>query len=64
VRAARGDIPGFSELRSLTVAPDPAASGELKVWAHRVTAEEESEPLDVRVQRAAGVVTIVLRDGG
>ncbi len=64
VRAARGEIPDFSALRSLTVAPDPAASGELKVWAHRVTAEEESTPLDVRVQRAAGAVTILLPDGG
>jgi hypothetical protein len=55
---AGGEIERFSALRSLSVAPDPAPGGELKVWAHRVSADEQSEPLDVRVRRAGGAVTM------
>jgi hypothetical protein len=57
VRAAAGDVPRFAALRRMTIAPDwtgvatiPAA---LRVWAHRVTAEEDSVALDVTIEGAS-----------
>jgi hypothetical protein len=56
VTAAGDAIAGFSALRRLSVTPDWAAAGapapdELNVWAHRITAEQASEPLAVVLER-------------
>jgi hypothetical protein len=44
-QAARGALPDFSRLRSLTVSLPPTPARELKLWAHRVTPDGTSEPL-------------------
>ncbi len=64
--AADGAIARFSALRRLTFTPDWAAvgasePGELKLWAHRITAEGESEPLIAELERdRAGACVLVL----
>lgn len=50
VRAAADQIPAFSTLRSATFQLPRTDSGELKVWAHRVRADGESEPLPALVE--------------
>jgi DNA-binding MarR family transcriptional regulator len=64
LRASAGEIPSFSALRRASFTPDwgGQAAPELKVWAHRVTAEEESLALDAHVEVAGTTVAIALRD--
>jgi hypothetical protein len=56
LRAANGEIPRFAALRRIALTPDLAAGGaapaELKVWAHHVTAEEDSVALVATIQGA------------
>ena len=60
VHGASGEIARFAALRRVTLTPDwPAGAPELNLWAHRVTAEGESEPLDVRVEPDAGGATSI-----
>lgn len=57
VRAASGEIARFAALRHVTLTPQwppGGAPAELRLWAHRVTAEAESEPLDARIDPDAG----------
>ncbi|MGH3145008.1 MAG: hypothetical protein ACRDTR_04315 [Rubrobacter sp.] len=42
-RASAGEIPAFSSLQQATFSPEGNASGQLKVWAHKVTPEGDSE---------------------
>ena len=60
-----GDIARFSALRGLRVTPDWSAVGsapeELNVWAHRVSAEQESEPLAVTLHRDPAAAYFDLR---
>ena len=65
VRGAGGEIARFDAVRRVTVTPEwPAgAPTELNLWAHRVTAEDESEPLAAHIEpgpSAESSVTIVL----
>ncbi len=64
LRESAGDIPRFSALRRASFTPDwggqPAP--QLKVWAHRVTAEEQSLALDADVKVVGTTVAITLRD--
>ena len=69
--AADGEIARFSALRSVRFVPDwasagAAAPGELKVWAHRITAEDESEPLAVTLAYGDGdgAASVVLDPAG
>ena len=52
-RGASSDIPEFSRLRTMSVTVQWANTAglptELKFWAHRVTADEESEPLEIQL---------------
>jgi DNA-binding MarR family transcriptional regulator len=64
-RAASGEIVRFASLRRVTLTPQwPAGSPpELKLWAHRVTADDESEPLEAQLEldeTAASSIAIVL----
>lgn len=45
--AAAGEVPAFSSLRRATFRPewDAGATAQLKVWAHKVTPEGDSEGL-------------------
>lgn len=58
LRGAAGDIPRFASLRRVSVTADWPGTGrvpsELKIWAHRVSAEEDSVALDVRIEAADG----------
>jgi hypothetical protein len=54
VRTAAGQVPAFSTLRSATFQLPGTDSGELKVWAHRVRADGESEPLPALVEVSSG----------
>jgi hypothetical protein len=56
VRAASGEIARFDALRRVTLTPEwPAgAPAELKLWAHRVTADDESQPLEWRTEIVEG----------
>jgi amino acid permease len=66
--SADGAIPRFSALRSVRFTPDwpgwsaaaPGVPGELKLWAHRITAEGESEPLAASLERDPGGERFVL----
>jgi hypothetical protein len=42
-KAAAGEIPAFSSLRQATFRPEASAATQLKVWAHKVTSEGDSE---------------------
>ena len=63
-------IDRFSALRSVTFTTRLGAAGgpppaQLKVWAHRITAEQESEPLAVSLELdAAGARTPLVLDAG
>jgi hypothetical protein len=64
-RGASGEIARFDALRRVTLTPEwPAgAPPELNLWAHRVTAEDESEPLEAQLEpdeTAAPSIAIVL----
>jgi hypothetical protein len=66
-----GEIARFSALRSVRFTPDWNAAGgaapaQLKVWAHRITAEEDSEPLTVtlEIERGASREPVVLDPAG
>ena len=64
LRGASGEIARFEALRRVTLTPDwPAGAPELNLWAHRVTAEDESEPLVARMQsdvNGARAITVEL----
>jgi amino acid permease len=66
-RLRDGDvIPRFASLRSVTVTPSWQAPrpAEVKVWAHRITDEDESEPIAARLRsHAAGEPHEVSLDG-
>jgi len=42
-KAAAGEVPTFSSLRQATFWPEVSAVTQLKVWAHKVTLEGDSE---------------------
>jgi hypothetical protein len=42
-KAAAGEVPAFSSLRQATFWPEVSAATQLKVWAHKVTPEGDSE---------------------
>jgi amino acid permease len=42
-KAAAGGVPAFSSLRQATFRPEISAATQLKVWAHKVTSEGDSE---------------------
>jgi hypothetical protein len=42
-KAAVGEVPAFSSLRQATFWPEISAATQLKVWAHKVTSEGDSE---------------------
>ena len=42
-KAASGEVPAFSSLRQATFRPEASATIQLKVWAHKVTPEGDSE---------------------
>ena len=42
-KAASGEVPAFSSLRQATFRPEASAATQLKVWAHKVTPEGDSE---------------------
>ncbi len=55
LRAAAGQVPEFPSLQRATVSgrwddADTAAVGDLKVWVHAVTPEQDSQPLPARVE--------------
>jgi hypothetical protein len=52
-RAASGEVPAFSSLRRATFRPEASAAAQLKVWAHKVTPEGDSEGIagSLRVRR-------------
>jgi hypothetical protein len=57
LRAADGELPAFRSLRRLrfdacTEGREPTVARELKIWAHRITAEHDSQslPAHLRVQ--------------
>ncbi|HKA21901.1 MAG TPA: hypothetical protein VKN18_26730 [Blastocatellia bacterium] len=52
--AARGEIPAFRDLRSITFHLPVTQARELKVWAHTVTADGASESLPVHVDVYCG----------
>jgi hypothetical protein len=52
--AAQGSIPAFSRLRTARLEVPTHGARELKLWAHRVTPERNSEPLPVRVDVVDG----------
>ncbi len=58
LRATAGDIPRFTSLRRMAVTPDwtgvAPVPAQLKVWAHHVTADEDSAALDVEIERGSG----------
>ena len=65
VSGASGEVARFGALRRVTVTPQWPAGTATKVhlWAHRVTAEDESEPLDAHIEpdpSAAPSIAIVL----
>ncbi|HEX4344632.1 MAG TPA: hypothetical protein VHZ31_03625 [Solirubrobacteraceae bacterium] len=55
-RSSRIDVARFEALRRVVVTPDWSAvqpvPAELRLWAHRVSAENDSEPLDVGLESA------------
>ena len=66
--AAAGDIPDFSSLRKATFRPGRNNGGvQLKVWAHKVTAEGDSEGiaglLHVRQGEETGQFDLKLSNG-
>ena len=54
VRAAAGEIPAFSALRYATFQLPATDARELKVWAHKVTPEGNSEGLPALLQAHCG----------
>ncbi len=68
VLADGAPIDRFSALRSVAFTPDWAGGSppaQLRVWAHSVTAEQESEPLAVSLElEAAGARTPLVLDAG
>jgi len=42
-KAAAGEVPAFSSLRRVSFRPEESAATQLKVWAHKVTTEGDSE---------------------
>ena len=42
-KAASGEVPAFSSLRQVTFRPEASSATQLKVWAHKVTPEGDSE---------------------
>jgi amino acid permease len=59
LRAAGGELPDFASLRRITLdasqeGGDVAAARELKVWAHRITPERDSEGLAARLEVQLG----------
>ncbi|MEV4420408.1 hypothetical protein AB0L40_10605 [Patulibacter sp. NPDC049589] len=56
-RGTEGEIADFAGLRRATFTPawnPDRRPAQLRVWAHRVTDEDESEPLAARLQRGDG----------
>jgi hypothetical protein len=66
LRAASGEIARFDALRRVTLTPDwpAAAPAELKLWAHRVTADDESEPLAARLDETGAPQSICVLVSG
>ena len=65
VRGASGEVARFGALRRVTVTPQwpDGAATEVHLWAHRVTAEDESEPLEAQIEPddgAARSIAVVL----
>jgi amino acid permease len=50
VQAATGEIPRFASLRAVTIRLPASRATELKVWAHRLTPEGDSESLSAQLE--------------
>jgi amino acid permease len=60
--AAAGEVSAFPSLQRVTFAPlpqggDTALAGELKVWVHRVTAEQDSQGIPAHLEAQLGEET-------
>jgi hypothetical protein len=64
VQAASGAVPSVDSLRRATFHLPAAIGAELKVWAHRVTRDGESEALPATVTIGTGQSTLDLRLAG
>jgi amino acid permease len=56
-QGASGEVADFAALRSVTFALPPTQARELKVWAHRVMPEGDSEPLPATAEVKCGPET-------
>jgi len=65
-QAGHGEIPGFDGLRSAIFQLPPSKAQELKVWAHKITPEERSQPLAAHLTVRTGeeVKEFNLKDSG
>ena len=55
--AASGQLPNFALLRCAIFQLAPTRAQELKVWAHRITPDGDSEALPVRLDVECGAET-------
>jgi hypothetical protein len=53
-----GSFERFSQLREVVVDLPPDAPGEVRVWAHRLSPDGDSEDIPMRVEREGSKVVI------